>query len=412
LGALALIEAISAAINWRPPPVVSPPSAGQDFTIAPGSADVPYRLQWFIRSEGGFLAPCPGQSGFDLGPDNNNGPYEAILSGRTIRLVRIQINVQWQCGSGPTSTGPATVAIQNVKADGTVENVYNIGADTIFQSTVQGTKRTFFERFQVSVNGGPLVDLVNRTTTEAPPGIQPLVDDVPDALPALPALVPVVAPARALPAAQPEAEPMPVPATVPGGLPATAPAPVPAPAAAPTRRPRPARVPAQPAPVPVPARGPLGPPAPLPVPVTPGEVVVIDGQPISGPGQAPAPNLQAMAQELGRLERKAELMLERQATDFPNDVLAEGIAQLLELLSSVDAGGSYSIRPACGTDANGDPLPVIEVPIEPGIGLSHAVTARLDAIAELIDHHKQLRQPICKGKPTGQSVTVTALEVE
>jgi hypothetical protein len=92
-------------------------------------------------------------------------------------------------------------------------------------------------------------------------------------------------------------------------------------------------------------------------------------------------------------------------TDF-----IDAIADLVELLDSFDPGGSYSIRPACGTDANGDPLPPIEVPIQPGLGLAHAVTSRLDAIAELIDHHKQLRQPICKGKPTGESVTVTFVE--
>lgn len=119
-----------------------------------------------------------------------------------------------------------------------------------------------------------------------------------------------------------------------------------------------------------------------------------------------------MAAELGRLERKGELMLERSGPLAQIPDVVDAIADLVELLDSFDPGGSYSIRPACGTDANGDPLPPIEVPIQPGLGLAHAVTARLDAIAELIDHHKQLRQPICKGKPTGEPVTVTFVESE
>jgi hypothetical protein len=148
------------------------------------------------------------------------------------------------------------------------------------------------------------------------------------------------------------------------------------------------------------------------VPVTDPGAVLIGGELLGGGGAAPAPNLTAMAAELGRLERKIELTLDKLGPlkDLP-DVI-DAITDLIDLIDELDPGGSYSIRPACGTDANGDPLPPIEVPIQPGLGLQHAVVSRLDAIAELIDHHKQLRQPICKGKPTGQPVTVTFVEAD
>jgi hypothetical protein len=119
-----------------------------------------------------------------------------------------------------------------------------------------------------------------------------------------------------------------------------------------------------------------------------------------------------MAQELGRLEKKSELTLSRigPLANLPDVV--DALTDLVDLLDRFDPGGNYSIRPACGTDANGNPLPPIEVPIAPGLGLAHAITARLDAIAEMIDHHKQLRQPICKGKPTGRPVKVTFVQAD
>lgn len=203
-----------------------------------------------------------------------------------------------------------------------------------------------------------------------------------------------VAPARAAvpiqsPSSVPLAPPAPSPTPWPGQVPFPAPGPTPS---------RPTLPDGRPAPLPVP-----------PVPVTPEWLEQIGDMIIGQPSQQPRPDLVAIARELGRQEQKQSGLLS--GLGIP-DGLLEDVKSLYDFLSSIDPGGSYSIRPACGTGPNGDPLPPIEVPIQPGIGLGHMITARLDAIAELIDHHKQLRQPICKGKPTGQPVTVTFVEAD
>jgi hypothetical protein len=47
----------------------------------------------------------------------------------------------------------------------------------------------------------------------------------------------------------------------------------------------------------------------------------------------------------------------------------------------------------------------VEVP--EAVNVSAAILQRLDALAVLIDEQKQLRQPVCKGRPVGEPVTVT-----
>jgi hypothetical protein len=148
------------------------------------------------------------------------------------------------------------------------------------------------------------------------------------------------------------------------------------------------------------------------VPVTPAESVVIDGEIIGGPGAAPQPNLPAIANEVGRIEKKAELMLSKMGP--LNDIgdKLQILQALAEWLLSGDPGTTYSIQPPCGTDANGDPLPPVEVIVPATVGPEAAMIARVDALAMLLDEHKQIRQPICKGKPTGQPVTVTFVEAD
>jgi hypothetical protein len=119
-----------------------------------------------------------------------------------------------------------------------------------------------------------------------------------------------------------------------------------------------------------------------------------------------------MAAELGRLERKGEMTLERLQDLSALSGLAELLPDLLEFLGTLDAGTTYSIQPPCGTKANGDPLDPVEVIVPPTVGPENALIARLDALAMLIDEHKSIRQPICKGKPAGAPVTVTGVEVE
>jgi hypothetical protein len=329
-------------------------------------------------------------------------------------IVGTTQGVQQDVCSGTNTPNTAIIALRQLLASGPGPVVLELETGRINVTTT--TRRTVTDSvFNIrAVSDGVTIrnDLV--VEPEFAPGMQPLVrpDDLQPARLAPPAVAPI-GPAPALtPAAVPGAVPLPVPAQAPGGAPARAPGVAPGRAPAPAKSPAPATPGQSPGAVPLAPAGPIVVPKPPAVAVTPKEGVVIGGELISGPGQAPPATLTAMAAELGRIERKGEMMLDRTGPLSQIPDVIDALADLVELLDSFDPGGSYSIRPACGTDANGDPLPPIEVPISPGLGLAHAVTARLDAIAELIDHHKQLRQPICKGKPTGQPVTVTFVEAD
>jgi hypothetical protein len=146
-------------------------------------------------------------------------------------------------------------------------------------------------------------------------------------------------------------------------------------------------------------------PAPLPVPVTPTDIVIEGGLPIGDAGARPRPDLDSIARELGRQEQKLAGLLS--GLGYP-----EAFDNLLDLLNSVNGGTTYLLHQPCGTDAEGNPLQPVEVVVPPTIGDNSAVLARLDALAMLLDEHKAMRQPICKGKPTGNPVTVTGVEVE
>lgn len=319
------------------------------------------------------------------------------------------------CGAGPaTYTNPSgRVAFAYDAAGNAVASwgnhyggtrpggsTWNLGLAYIVQSI----------KFNGVVQAGPAA-----VREPLPAAVKP---QVPAPAPApAPAPVPEIAPATVpdlLPAEVPDLAPVPAPAPAPGGLPAIAPAPAPAPAPSRPPAPAPAPVPAQPAPAPVPAVGPLPAPAPLPVPVTPGEVVIVDGVPIGGPGQAPAPNLTAIAQELGRLEKKTENLMSRPANGGPGSVDLEGAigelrSKLEELLAGIFddvAGGAYWLVPPCPPAGGGDPLPPVEVTYGGGSTLLEAVSAKLDGIAGLIQAHKDMGQPTCATPIYGAEVTV------
>jgi hypothetical protein len=115
-----------------------------------------------------------------------------------------------------------------------------------------------------------------------------------------------------------------------------------------------------------------------------------------------------IAAEVGRIESKVGSLLARpspEATDWQG--LLEQIADLLAPDAEPIPGATYQIRRPCGRGADGLPLPPVLVQVPQVADPTAAILARLDALAELIDVQKQLRQPICKGKPSGEPVTVT-----
>jgi len=256
----------------------------------------------------------------------------------------------------------------------------------------------------------------------------PRIPAPPTVPPPLPGAKPAVAPPK--PEPRPEQDPQPDPQRQPEAPPQ--------PPAQPQAPPRPGPQP-MPLPAPSPARGPssvparpqVGPPnvgtgravgpARVAPPATgagvattpagrkivgrPGSPVVVD--PVSVPE-----TLAGIAAEVGRIESKVGSLLARQVPEVIDwEWLLDQIALLLDRGGEAVPGVTYQIRRPCGRGADGSPLPPVLVHVPTGADATEAILLRLDAIAELIDEQKQVRQPVCKGKAQGAPVTVTFEEV-
>jgi len=53
----------------------------------------------------------------------------------------------------------------------------------------------------------------------------------------------------------------------------------------------------------------------------------------------------------------------------------------------------------------------VAITIPPAAYATESIRNRIDALAELIDVQNSMRKLICKGKPVGEAVTVTAQEI-
>ena len=187
-------------------------------------------------------------------------------------------------------------------------------------------------------------------------------------------------------------------------------------------------------PIPLPPVEPLRPPGTgqaigtdaKPVPLPPTQVVPTpaweevpwpDGEPIGEPAKRPPPTLIGIAAELGRLEQKVAQLGARPA---PSGLDLQGLADLLQEMLDPSPqdfpAGSYELRPVCERDANGALLPARAVSWSAGEGALVELGLKVDALAQLLQISKELRQPICRGgasiDPEGDPVTVTFEEVE
>jgi hypothetical protein len=281
-------------------------------------------------------------------------------------------------------------------------------------ATGQGT---FIVRFEGPTQWEVGSAAVAISVTPATPGVQGVPwlpvpsQPLPDFLPlTLPELEPLQEPAPSVPAFPAI---VPVPVEVPVGDPVTQPAVPPAPAGlpipgalAPALRPLPLRRP--------PLSEPALAPVPQPVPQTRPDQIIVGSptRPIPIVGSPPPPNLPGIAQELGRIERKLEIVLGDQGQGMPEWMncmaeLCELVGPLAEFLTREDPEGVYLIDSPCEVDENGERLPPEEVPYPASVGEVAAVRKRVDALAELLVVHKWLKQPNCKVKPpTGQLVSV------
>lgn len=411
LGAMAL-SALWSWLNQRPPLSPAPPWGDGTEVIEtfPSPRVVRVSGGWTVT---GNVTRCDNGQSRDI---SFGGSFPAIQASG-VSSVRVENGGDRSASGGCGGVWGIGGPHGEVQLLGPGGNVLAAGVISNGGASVNGEAGSMVRKHTITVTeglGGPELFRPGGNEPQwGDPATEPQIQatDLPEpaTVPAVPVPAPLPPP---LPAPLPAAVPLPRPSTSPGGAPSGSPGGSTggAPALVPTAPGLVTQAPPQTTPLTPTGPAPIAPP--VKAPITPLEGVVIGGELIGGPGSPPPPTMAGMAAELGRLEKKGELMLERSGPLAQIPDVIDAIADLVELLDSFDPGGSYSIRPACGTDANGDPLPPIEVPIQPGLGLAHAVTARLDAIAELIDHHKQLRQPICKGKPTGQPVTVTFVEAD
>jgi hypothetical protein len=327
----------------------------------------------------------------------------------------------------------ASAGVEFVKVQGGEEGVFHslvpaFGLDTVeFSITVEAISgdpqppQDF-----VAVEG----DLLGRY----PYPIGPEPAAVPEPLPLPPAPSPWPDP-PALPS--PEELPwIDTPNGVPGAPPGTAPAPgtlappdtapaplpVPSPGGNPTPAPWPGFYPI-PGGLPFPGFGPDGRPLPVqvqPAPVNRPDVIWLPSGPIGGPGVGPRPDLVAIAQELGRLEQKAELqLLDPGPPPVDLEPILERIAQLEDAmeaatapLSAEFAAGQYELQPPCEFLPDGTLRGPDVAQWPDGAGGLAELSRKIDALADLIQLHKTQRQPTCRrGGVVGEGVTVEFVQV-
>jgi len=159
--------------------------------------------------------------------------------------------------------------------------------------------------------------------------------------------------------------------------------------------------------------------SPAPVPTTdPTAVIPWPGaSPIPGKGPAPAPTLEGIAQEVGRIERKIEVMMTPNAPGNLVDQLgdlADLIGPIIGAILAASSGTVYTLDSPCEVDEEtGEKLPPVEVEAPGALTQFGAVLNRIDALAQLIQVHKNLKQPNCKTKPpTGEFVTVNFEQID
>jgi len=241
-------------------------------------------------------------------------------------------------------------------------------------------------------------------------------------------VVPKVAPPLTIPRAVPGAEPAPSPDVPPVPGPTRPPQIAPLSTVPPTPRPSPPPLrtgsPVLPGADPDVGLTPDGGTEPItqpePVQQTPPDSVVIGQTPIAGPGAGPQPKVEAIAKELGKVEAKLHRVVGGGQPDPPGDGppppnlldLLDLLLAILALLEAPAPATEYRVGSPCELDQDGNVLPPFRVPIPPESGLE-ALLVRLDAIAELIEEHKNQRQPVCRSRVDldGMEVTVRFIGV-
>lgn len=396
----------------------------------------PISIDYVDNRSDATITNCPPNEGTSfLGGrrlERNESSSEAV----SVRFYRASATAVQTCGD-PFSGGTVLVGFDLLNALGQNVGGAAAGVDTIrrgagaFEQT-RSITITSLRRGGVArpFGAGGRSGSFQPTPVPAPAPLTP--EQRPAPLPlAPPAPAPLAPPSPGgdpLPQPEPDGEPAPAPLAPPLAPPAppiappgTAPA---RPGTSPGTAPRPGAVPA-PAPPTFPSQDPARPTQPIgpdgrPVPLLPpGPVTTPPGQVIVGPivigqpGATPQPTLQGIATEVGKLEQKLDFMLETppQAPEVDLSPLLEAINDVRATLAAPFPSGQFELFPACDRLPDGSlrPPDVAEWPA--GAGPLVELGQKLDALALLIQYHKEQRQPVCRSKPIGEEVTVNFVEV-
>jgi hypothetical protein len=363
-----------------------------------------YQVTTTYITDSTALVRC--SDGAVISPASSTSSTSTInVTGYGVQFVAADVTRRGLCGPG-TSTG-SQINIGEFRAynaDGTLGSpTYRVAGalvGDVYNSTNSRTTRRRVLLDQITRNGVDLTpyevgDPVPTPEPETAPSISP-----PPRIP-----TPLV-PEPVQPEQPPDADPSVVPIT-------------PGPTAPPAVQPR---LPQRTLPPRIPGAnatrdGVIVPQAPAPIAVTPSDAhfPIPGGAPVLGNGPQPKP--EAIAQELGRIEQKLNI-LSNPNTDGMGDgsdrmaLITNILGRLLEFMTSITAGGGYSLSSPCDVDEAGNP--VVSV-VEYG-GATDALgvlSNKIDALAGVMQIHKNLKQPICKQTPAvGENVTVNFVQVD
>lgn len=139
------------------------------------------------------------------------------------------------------------------------------------------------------------------------------------------------------------------------------------------------------------------------------------GRPVNGLAEAPPATLEGIAREVGRIEAKLNRLLNPIAPGDSTDLLQllwQAIQALYNSMIDNRPAGAYLLSTPCELDEDGDRI-VSSVGYPETSDNTAAVLARIDALAALLQTHKDLKQPICRQTPAvGQPVQVQFVQIE
>lgn len=167
---------------------------------------------------------------------------------------------------------------------------------------------------------------------------------------------------------------------------------------------------------PIAADGNLVPLPPALPATTPADVhfPVPGGSPVGGLAQSPPATLAGIAAEVGRIEAKLNRLLNPLAPGDSTDLLQllwQAIQALYNSMADNRPAGEYLLSTPCELDEDGDRI-VSSVGYPETSDNTAAVLARIDALAALLQTHKDLKQPICRQTPAvGQPVQVQFVQI-